>query len=180
MAIWRPLCTQIGLLNLSFGTPLLRASAYKIHPLIQESTHSLNLHIISLNFSYEKPLKLNWQHSLTADVTGGIISSPLKDNVNNNKTKSHSFSAFANYSLGYYPNTRTNIPISASQQISKYLYDDKDDALNYGSMLSANLYYYFSPNLRLTGEYSLQYMLYRPINNSFTSLFYIQLNYSIF
>ena len=164
----------------------------KYTPIMQDVINNSNQHIISLNFSYEKPFKLNWQHSLAAEVSGslGSNSDQYKETDYNykNDNKYKGFSAYANYSLGYYPNTRTNIWVSASQQMSKNIYDDKRNYTNYYSMISANLYYYFSPNLRLSSSYWFTYMQNRNKedvgffynSNRFSSLFNIQLTYSIF
>ena len=160
----------------------------KYTPEIRDVIYNSNRHIISLNFSYEKPFKLNWQHSLAAEVSGGIDSASEqnkeRDNNYKNRTKAKTLYAFANYSLGYYPNTRTNIQVTASQQISKNIYKDEGNSMNSNTMFSANLYYYFSPNLRLTGYYMLQYRHIKENDgyyyNSFSSQFNIQLNYSIF
>ena len=164
----------------------------KYTPTIREIINNTNQHHIGLSFSYEKPVKFNWQHSFAAEVFGGVNSTSEQNketgNDYKNDTKYKSFSAFANYSLGYYPNTRTNIQVTASQEISKNIYDDDGNSMNSYTMLGANLYYYFSPNLRLTGNYGL---LYRPNrfkgneghfsnSNSFSSSFSIRLTYSIF
>jgi len=164
----------------------------KYTPVIREFIQNSNQHHIGLIFKYEKPVKLKWQHSLAAEVFGGINSSSEQnkqtDDDYKNNTKYKSFSAFANYSLGYYPNTRTNIQVSASQEISKNIYDDEGDSMSSNTSLGASLYYYFSPNLRLTGEYGLMYTPSRSNGNEgyfynsnrFSSSFSIRLTYSIF
>ena len=163
----------------------------KYTPEIQDMIINANQHIMSLNFSYEKPFKLNWQHSLSTEVFGGIhyFSDQNKQiDDSKNSTKYNSFSAMANYSLGYYPNTRTNIRITTTQQISKNIFDDERRYTNFYSVLSANLYYYFSPNLRLAGECWLRYSPsrnkvneeYYANRNTFSSSFNIQLTYFIF
>jgi hypothetical protein len=164
----------------------------KYTPTIREIINNTNQHHIGLSFSYEKPVKFNWQHSFAAEVFGGINSTSEQNketgNDYKNDTKYKSFSAFANYSLGYYPNTRTNIQVTASQEISKNIYDDDGNSMNSYTMLGANLYYYFSPNLRLTGICGLSYRPNRSKgneghfynSNSFSSSFSIRLTYSIF
>ena len=164
----------------------------KYTPTIRDFINNSTQHIVSLNFSYEKPFKLNWQHSLSADVSGGIgSSSEEKKQTDNNykiSTKNKGFSAFAGYSLGYYPNTRTNIRVATSQQISKNIYDGERRSTDFQSMLNAYLYYYFSPNLRLAGDCRLMYSPRRSKGNeeyysninTFSSSFNIQLVYSFF
>ena len=170
----------------------------KYTPEMRDFILNSNQHIISLIFNYEKPFKLNWQHSLSAAVFGGFgsISEQNKqtDNDYKNTAKDKLFSTSVNYSLGYYPNTRTHIQVSASQQISKNVrllrtnVDDERSTMNYYSALSANLYYYFSPNLRLAGDCRLAYLPNRTKGNegfyynrnAFESSFNIQLTYFIF
>jgi len=148
---------------------------------------------VSLDFRYDKPFKLNWQHSLDATVFGSHASSYLQNRETGNDYKKNSakhtrYSAYVNYSLGYYPNTRTNIQVTASQSITKDKYDDGIDSMWYSTMIGPNLYYYFSPNLRLTGECRFIYEPRRKKwnegfyhnSNSISSLFNIQLTYSIF
>ena len=172
--------------------PYYSRQNYKYTPIIREFINNSNQHLISLNFSYEKPFKLNWQHSLAAEVSGGICSTLHQnketDNDYKNDTKYKAFSAYIGYSLGFYPNTRTNIQVTASQEISKNIYDDKSNHMFSFSTVGANLYYYFSPNLRLSGDCRLMYLPSR-INrnegdfsniNSFSSSFNIRLTYSIF
>jgi hypothetical protein len=164
----------------------------KYTPDIQNMIYHSNRHLMSLNFSYEKPFKLKWQHSLSTEIYGGINSSSVQNkqtgNDYKNKTKYNSFAASAYYSLGYYPNTRTHIQVTAQQQISKNIYDDEGHNTNFYSEISANLYYYFSPNLRLAGDCNLYYLPQRfkgnngdfDNRNTFSSMFNIQLTYFIF
>ena len=121
-----------------------------------------------------------------------VASSSLQNKETGNDYKNNAkhkrYSAGVNYSLGYYPNTRTNIQVTAYQSITKDKYDDGIDSMWYSTMIGANSYYYFSPNLRLTGEYRFTYEPRRNKwnegfyhnSNSFSSLFNIQLVYSIF
>ncbi|MDR0231260.1 MAG: hypothetical protein LBI82_03990 [Dysgonamonadaceae bacterium] len=168
-------------------------------PIMRNHIYNSNQYIISLDFSYEKPFKLNWQHSVAAGGYGGIYSNSYRNeqtdnNYTNNTDKVKAFSAFANYSLGYYPNTRTNIRVIAGQQMAKSIYDYDNErhqnTTSYHSTLRANLNYYFSPNFRVAGNCGLWYTPsrnrykgyegYYSNSNYFSSLFNIQLIYSIF
>ena len=179
--------------EISFGArPFYRIQNIKYTPAIREVISHSNQHLIGVNFSYEKPVKLKWQHSLYTDVYGGFNSSTYqnketgKDTRNDSKHKS--IVASAGYSLGYYPNTRTNIQLTASQRILKNVYDDEGNEMFSYSMLGASLYYYFSPNLRLSGDYRLMYeptRSNRPTgyfadSNRLSSWFNVQLTYSVF
>jgi len=161
-------------------------------PTNHDMIYNLFQQSMNLNFSYEKPYRLNWQHSLSANVTGSIHSTSVQNkpaaNNNKNNTKSNSFLAIGHYSFGYYPNTRTNIRLTTAQQLSKNIYDDDRQIMSFSSALSANLYYYFSPNLRLTGDYTIHYSpsrlkgdeVYYSNINYFSSSLYIKLTYFIF
>ena len=138
---------------------------------------------------YEKPFKLNWQHSVVAGAFGGIYSQRNEQtDYKTINTDGKTFYAYAGYSLGYFPNTRTNIRVTALQQISKYIEDDERNSMSSFTSLTANLYYYFSPNLRLAGNCNLRYLPIRyKLNegqttnrNDFSSAFTLQLTYFIF
>jgi len=142
------------------------------------------------NFKYEKPFKLNWQHSLNASLSGSINSesAEIKQTNNTLKTKINSVSGYASYTLGYYPNTRTSIQVLAAQRIQQAKYDDGKTTIGSTTQLNAKLYYYFSPYLRLTGNYDLSCYPVRfkgfvenyTNRNIFNSLFNIQLTYMFF
>lgn len=162
----------------------------KYTPTIQDVVYNQSQYIANLNFRYEKPFKINWQHSLAATVSGGIGSSSTKNKQADSQisTKYNSLVASASYSLGYYPNTRTNIRVTTLQQISKNLFGDDERSIYFYSSIGAILYYYFSPNLRLSGDYGLVYSPNRAKEyggdyirrNNFSSTFNLQLTYSIF
>ena len=171
--------------------PYYSSRNIKYTPEIRDMIYRSNEHLMSLSFSYEKPFKLNWQHSLSTEVSGGVNSYSRQnkqiDNGNIDKSNQSSFHASAEYSLGYYPNTRTHIQVTALQEISRHISDDESRLTYFGSMLTANLYYYFSPNLRLSGDCGLRYSPTRfkgtyvsYDQNTFSSSFNIQLTYLIF
>ena len=161
---------------------------FKSHPVIRDFVYHSNQYMVGLHFAYEKPFKLRWQHSVAAEVSGGLNASKQTENSEKSSDKRHTFLAFASYSLGYYPNTRTHIQVTTSQQLLKYMYDDERDSMRYISELSAQLYYYFSPNLRLTGDYALYYSPYRTKGSegnfmnttNFSSSFRLKFAYSFF
>jgi len=141
-----------------------------------------------LNFSYEKPVKLNWQHSVFAE---GYAVFPEKQTESNSKyLYPKTFGALAQYALGYYPNTRTNIQGSVGQQIGRTTYwnDYNDIFTSYATMLGINVNYYISPYFRIAGSYNLNYLHYlgkydvagNTRTNGFYSALSIHLIYSIF
>jgi len=93
------------------------------------------------------------------------------------------FDASAQYSLGYYPNTRTNIQGTAGQRVIT----QSDAGYEYGryiAYLNVSVNYYFSPYLRATGDCSLNFDQYYSKdsykNNGFKALFNARLIYFIF
>jgi hypothetical protein len=127
-----------------------------------------------LSFSYNKPVKLNWQH--TVELGGELRKSQL---VYPNKH----FSLYGQYLLNYYLNTRTSVETAFGQQFRTY------ETLNqYDAYISATVNYYLSPQFRLKGSYSFGYEHYF-INgtennfskqNRYRSLFNVQLIYAFF
>jgi len=56
-------------------------------PAIREVISHSNQHLTGVNFSYEKPVKLKWQHSLYTDVYGGFNSSTHQNKETGNDTR---------------------------------------------------------------------------------------------
>jgi len=145
-----------------------------------------------LAFNYEKPFKLNWQHSVTAGGYAYFEQGKTGETDFNSifSTVRKIFSAWTNYSLSYYPNTRTNLQATAGQQIRKQIdmYQDRTEYTTYTPNFNFSIDYYLSPYLRVAGNFSLNYdyLLYRVNdmenfrNNSFYTTFNIQFIYSIF
>ncbi|MDR2839658.1 MAG: hypothetical protein LBV75_00100 [Paludibacter sp.] len=142
-------------------------------PELEGVVNNLNQTILEngLVFNYEKPVKLNWQHSVEV---GGF--------ANNSKY----LSAWTSYSLGYYPNTRTNIQAKVWQQIRNQV-DKYSDYSNYMAGLNVSVNYYFSPYLKIAGSCNLDYEHYwnknngaQNVDNNYLNTYTIQLIYSIF
>ena len=189
-----------------YGALFSRRSGYEISFVVRPHYHYSNTkreHIVtqrdisnnrqlsaSLNFNYEKPFRLNWQHSVAASVRGDIYSHQWKnrDNDVDIRTDGRAFFASAGYFLGYFPNTRTHIQVGASQAVSRNIIDEQGRFTAFSTSLSATLYYYFSPNLRLAGVCGISFAPSRHNwsgggtfqRNSFSSQLNIQLTYHIF
>ncbi|MCL2597949.1 MAG: hypothetical protein FWD66_09945 [Paludibacter sp.] len=143
-----------------------------------------------LAFYYEKPVKLNWQHSVSVGVYANFKQGKIGETDFNSifSTYGKIFSAWTSYSLGYYPNTRTNIQASVGQQIWKQIsYISRDNSTQYNPGLNVNINYYLSPYLSVAGNFSLNYEHYfnknipeYSRNNNFNTIFNVQLVYSIF
>lgn len=165
----------------------------KYIPELQEgaipSSHHANWEA-DLAFNYEKPVKLNWQHSVW--IGGYAIFRHEKAGETDFKSIFSSdwklLSAFTNYSLSYYPNTRTYIQATVGQQILKQIMTDAEST-SYRPHFTVQANYYFSPYIRITGSYCINYYHYfnnisntgaYNKSNNFSTIFNIQLNYSFF
>jgi hypothetical protein len=162
----------------------------------QEAGRDLNQADVEtwLVFNYEKPVKLNWQHRVEA-ATYACFFQGKRGQTNFESlfhTNSKMLSAWADYSLGYYPNTRTNIEASLGQQIRKQIdtYLDYSTYTTYTARLNVNVNYYLSPYFRISGSWNLNYEHYLSQSNAaqsagdainrFNTLFNIQRIYFIF
>jgi len=140
-----------------------------------------------LAFSYEKPIKLNWQHSVSAGGSAFFNQGKLGETEFNSifSTLYRMFSAGTSYSLSYYPNTRTNIQATAMQQIRRQI-DNGFTTTTYTPSFNVSVNYYLSPYLRITGNFTLYYEHYfnnnsgHFNNNTLNTVFNVQFVYSIF
>ncbi|PKP32582.1 MAG: hypothetical protein CVT99_04380 [Bacteroidetes bacterium HGW-Bacteroidetes-16] len=122
----------------------------------------------------EKPLNLYWQQSTQVNVGYSLYKSNLhtKDYVDNVLgferdvvTNSPNLGLNMSYALGYFPNSRTNISMTAGAGIRQYWEDTKVDddpkvdinQTNVNGSLILTCYYYFSPQLRLSVNVSEEY-----------------------
>ena len=142
----------------------------------------------NLLFNYEKPVKLNWQHSVSAGVDAYILQGKTGETDFNSifSTDFKMLSAGTSYSLGYYPNTRTNIQATIGQQIWRQIENDFT-MTRYTPNFTVSIYYYLSPYLCVAGNFNLYYEHYfndanssHFNNNSFNTAFNVQFIYSIF
>lgn len=130
---------------------------------------------------YEKPINLTWQRSLSAAINYHWGNAVTRNNDDPETEKEQSdFTAEFAIAWGYYPNTRTyvDLEINIGGQINKSdryyaLPDDTNvDKVDYKNVyVSPRLsgYYYFSPQLRLNLNTSLNYNFYKTDNFSLIS-----------
>lgn len=112
-----------------------------------------------VNYTYEKPVNLYWQHSAFVEIKemvrryrGGDVD--WETNLD------------AKFSLGYYPNSRTYMTASASENL---VYIDSFKRIYSLTSLDFNMYYYLSPQLRLGANASISYIYSKQDNMSYTS-----------
>ena len=158
---------------------------------------------LSFVYTYEKPVNLNWQHSVTASLNGNTNFSNYLNQYGSNYNyygttayltfngyDSRSVSLNGNYTLGFYPSTRTHLSVGLTQNL-QFLYNkelnvsstswNKEFISN--STVTVSAYYYISPQLRLsvganfenlfTNDYSSNY---NQLNGGFNGT----LSYSFF
>ncbi len=153
-------------------------------------------YVLSLTYQYEKPVNQKWQESASVSLNGTLYNSTanevyiLTGDSISYKNTNQSASLTANYKLGFYPNTRTNLYAQISQQFSSRFYDSY--IYNSYSQISAKIslisetnlefgtYYYLSPQLRLSAALKLSnyYSVNNLIDNSQRNK-YLNGNYSI-
>ena len=106
-----------------------RWTKYKRYDKIEDDVYDYNsyayncLSQLMLSFNYWKPVKLNWQHHFHSMLFARINRGFTYDSVSDEKKDNNSalyLAAHANYTLGYYPNTRTNIYSSIVANYSPY------------------------------------------------------------
>jgi len=126
------------------------------------------------NYVCEKPLNLYWQQSTQVNVGYSLYKSNLRskyytDNMLEYErevvTNSPNLGLNMSYTLGYFPNSRTNISMIAGAGIRQYWEDTKVDddpkvdinQTDVNGSLILTCYYYFSPQLRLSVNVSEEY-----------------------
>lgn len=115
----------------------------------------------SLTYELEKPIKNNWQLSVRYGLeVGRIINwSEWTQNSITQENTSHitRTSAFTNYSLGFYPNTRTYLVCNIGGNYNLYGPTGGSSwSRNNWTSLNTTAYYYISPQLRVSGSWSMQ------------------------
>ncbi len=119
---------------------------YTINDTTKQFYYGADLNIL---YESEKPMNLYWQRSFSIGYSIGWIGSdyPKHDD-------SYDTDVFATYGIAYYPNSRTSISGSISENIN-YIFNDR----NIWTTTSINLgmSYYFSPQLRLDAYYNLRF-----------------------
>jgi len=150
---------------------------------------------LNLIYNYEKPVYLNWQHSVTVSMNGstGYINEKDLQSTILNKNSTSGIGLNGSYTLGYYPTTRTNLSVGISE-IFNQNYSKPDISSIFDSVgwikshnsttrIIFSAYYYLSRQLRLSGYASLNKYLYKSdygsINN-FNAGFSAGLSYSFF
>ena len=149
--------------------------------------------IADVRLDYEKPTSLYWQHSAYAQLYGRYNythfdydgeSWPLTT-----KRDVYVAGLSGSYAFGYYPNSRTNVNFGVRENLTWQKFNERDSYEDFDPFVSSrtdlflNLYYYFSPQLRLAAEGNLGYQYSGQENidySRWTGNFVLTLTYSLF
>ena len=150
---------------------------------------------LNLIYNYEKPVHLNWQHSVSVSVNGstGYVNGKYLQSTILNKTSAGGIGLNGSYTLGYYPTTRTNLSVGISE-IFNQNYTKQDISSIFDSVgwykshnsttrFNFSAYYYLSRQLRLSGYATLNKYIFKSDNGSINNLnagFSAGLSYAFF
>jgi len=104
-----------------------------------------------IEYNYEKPLNLLWQHSLSVLGYVGI------DDIHNSANYTL-FSLGINQGIGFYPNTRTELFLGYQVRYQHFLYD-LHTTKNVDASSNLGIQYYISPKLSFNVNYSFHFYL---------------------
>ena len=154
---------------------------------------------LSFNYNLEKPVNLNWQHSVRSSMGSSSYSylgnSSQSSSQNENSSNFNTSALYINggYSIGYFPTTRTNLVLGIDQYFTQrfsktYLagsFDSVDWSKDFNSYsrLNFSIYYYLSPQFRISGSTSIDYDYSNYITNktnTFSGEFQATISYSLF
>lgn len=149
--------------------------------------------IADVRLDYEKPTSLYWQHSAYAQLYGRYNYTHFDYDGESwpSTTKRDVYVAglSGSYAFGYYPNSRTNVNFGVRENLTWQKFNERDSYEDYDPFVSSrtdlflNLYYYFSPQLRLAAEGNLGYQYSGQENidySRWTGNFVLTLTYSLF
>lgn len=154
---------------------------------------------LSFNYNLEKPVNLNWQHSVRSSIGSssysylGNSSQSSSQNENSSNFNTNALYLNGSYSIGYFPTTRTNLVLGIDQYFTQrfsktYLagsFDSVDWSKDFNSYsrLNFSIYYYLSPQFRISGSTSIDYGYSNYITNKsnrFSGEFQATISYSLF
>jgi len=121
-----------------------------------------------LNFITDKPINKYWQRrfrvSLSGDYMQGLDEIMNDDLKNKTEISSPQLNSMLQYSLAYYPNSRTNLSVGADIYFKNYFgtenFNSTEYDINYLKITPSihfNLSFYISPQLILDASYYVHY-----------------------
>jgi hypothetical protein len=153
----------------------------------------------SCNYYFHDPISIKWQQDFTANFNVSNLWMAEQSRVDSNpdskgETSNQTFSGNLGleYSIGFFPNTRTYCGLTSDIYCFEYINSDEYDK-NYHPTINAsiglNTYYYLSEKVRITGSFIVKYLDNREIEKTsdynitskqFSNIFNLGLNYFIF
>jgi len=135
-----------------------------------EGDNQIQRLLFSIGFDYHKPIKQKWQYSLSTSIRSGPSKSTnsrndlLNEYVSETSLELTDYLGYIQTGIGFYPNTRTYLSADVT---GFYNYDKgtyitenfEQEAENTYYSFAAQLgaYYYISPKLRISGQYSFMF-----------------------
>lgn len=137
---------------------------------------------VSVPFNYEKPVNLYWQHSANISVGATYNHVSTKRSGGETTENMRTGIVLGGYSIGYYPNTRTNLNVGIADRL--LLSDEDKVRYNSATSLTFSANYYVSPQLRISGDAGVVYEnnnnKYMSYSNRWTGNYSFKLTYSFF
>ena len=119
-----------------------------------------------LEVSHEKPLNLYWQHSLGINANAGLMLGSKNERFGEpmDKERAPNMQLGLFNTFGYYPNTRTHIRLALYFDYIQ-IFDKTNEEKNikgfeskyFATVADLSAYYYFSPKLKISFNYGLNY-----------------------
>jgi opacity protein-like surface antigen len=147
-----------------------------------------------IRFSWEIPVSLSWQHSFYSSFyfNRHSVNNKDEDPYSKNVTSLNGIDVNLSHTIGYYPNTRTNLILTygGRYNVRKYTCANcdylKPDSKQLSLNIHAGVYYYVSSQIGISGSYSYYHSqngkdtdssyLFKDTNHSFS----VGMSYSIF
>ena len=152
---------------------------------------------LTFNYTYAKQVNLNWERTAYASLSGGAQGYQSKTSAQpitnyTDKQNMAYISLSGNYSIGYYPSSRTHLLAGLTQNFSQGFYDNIsnnnwNNSFSSNSTLQFSAVYYVSPQLSLSGDVTIYdyynkytYSSENTHNNQIGGNFSASLKYSFF
>ena len=125
-------------------------------------------YMIDLNYVYEKPQNLHWQHSFLFDLQYQKSKTHTEGlNTTTSDEATPLLSSQVSYTLGYYPNTRTSMSMNLKTNYSQSFAEietatttTRQYQWQITPVAGLNISYYFSPQLKFNLGASLSYKFF--------------------
>ncbi len=132
-------------------------------------------HRLFINYTYEKPKSLKLQKSFRSAIeyTRRIYQTKIPNSSLNEDITDY-YSAYTQYGIGFYPNSRTsvicNVGIDFHQRVGDFTNRDNYE-YTINPYIGGSFYYYFSPQLRIdaSARFSYSYTKHKNVSGDVIS-----------